>query len=185
MKNAILLVGGGENPEFCWFPWLKKNLENRGFRVWLPELPHNDNPTLEDALAFVQKNGQFNEETVMVGHSAGCPLILSVLENLDIKIEQAIMVAGLIEPTIKNPVINEWQKKFIPTVYDWTKIKDHCRNFVYINAANDPWGCDDKQGRKMFDKLGGTLIINQEGHMGSEKFKQPYKEFPLLLKLIE
>lgn len=37
----------------------------------------------------------------------------------------------------------------------------------------------------MFENLGGMLIINNEGHMGSDTFKQPYKEFPLLLKLIE
>jgi hypothetical protein len=32
----------------------------------------------------------------------------------------------------------------------------------------------------MFDHLGGTQIIKHgEGHMGSDTFKQPYKEFPL------
>lgn len=56
---------------------------------------------------------------------------------------------------------------------------------IFINSDNDPWGCDDKQGRKMFDKLGGTLIIRHDGHMGSEKFNQPYREFPLVVKLVE
>ena len=38
----------------------------------------------------------------------------------------------------------------------------------------------------MFDTFGGTLIIRHgEGHMGSNAMNQPYKEFPLLLKLIE
>jgi hypothetical protein len=36
----------------------------------------------------------------------------------------------------------------------------------------------------MFEHLGGTLIINNEGHMGSDSFHQPYKAFPFLLKLI-
>jgi hypothetical protein len=37
----------------------------------------------------------------------------------------------------------------------------------------------------MFDHLGGTLIVRHgEGHMGSDSFNQPYKEFPLLEKLI-
>ena len=43
----------------------------------------------------------------------------------------------------------------------------------------------DKQGRKMFDNLGGTLITNNEGHMGSDSFNQPYKEFPFLLRMVE
>jgi len=29
-----------------------------------------------------------------MGHSAGCPLILSILENIKIKIHKAILVAG-------------------------------------------------------------------------------------------
>lgn len=38
----------------------------------------------------------------------------------------------------------------------------------------------------MLDHLGGMQIIKHgEGHMGSDKFKQPYKEFPLLIKLIQ
>ena len=39
---------------------------------------------------------------------------------------------------------------------------------------------------EMTYNLGGTLIIRHgEGHMGSSKFNQPYKEFPLLTKLID
>lgn len=56
----------------------------------------------------------------------------------------------------------------------------------YVKSDNDPWSCDDKQGKRMFDKLGGTLIVrHDEGHMGSDSFNQPYKEFPLIIKLVE
>ncbi len=38
----------------------------------------------------------------------------------------------------------------------------------------------------MFDHLGGTQIIKHgEGHMGSDTFTQPYREFPLLVQLID
>jgi hypothetical protein len=37
----------------------------------------------------------------------------------------------------------------------------------------------------MFDNLGGMQIVLHEGHMGSTYYNQPYKEFPLLLKLIK
>jgi len=76
-------------------------------------------------------------------------------------------------------------KTILQDKYDWQKIKEHCQDFVFINSINDPWGCNDKQGRIMFDNLGGTLVINQEGHMGSDTFHQPYKEFPLLIKLLK
>lgn len=36
----------------------------------------------------------------------------------------------------------------------------------------------------MFDKLGGTQVIRNEGHFGSTTYDQPYPEFPLLKALI-
>jgi uncharacterized protein len=55
-----------------------------------------------------------------------------------------------------------------------------------INSIDDPWGCNDQQGIFMFEKLDGDLIIrSDQGHMGSNKFNQPYKIFPLLKCLIE
>jgi hypothetical protein len=77
-------------------------------------------------------------------------------------------------------------EKILKDEYDWEKIKSNCEKFVFINSVDDPWGCDDKQGRKMFDKLGGELIIrSNEGHMGSDMYEQPYKEFPLLINLVK
>lgn len=102
------------------------------------------------------------------------------LENLDAQINSVILVAGFSEPLDEDP------EPILQRNYDWQKIKKNCKNFYFINSDNDPWGCDDKAGRKMFDKLGGDLIIRHgEGHMGSDSFNQPYKEFPLVLKLIE
>ncbi len=117
----------------------------------------------------------------MIGHSAGVPLILSILEHINTVIRQAILVAGFFEDLHVGDHEPILQKQ-----YDWDKIKKHAKEFVFINSDNDPWGCDDKAGRRMFDKLGGTLIVpHGEGHFGSEKFNQPYKTFPLLLKFID
>lgn len=131
-------------------------------------------------MPFVLKNGKFVSETILIGHSAGTPLILSILENINVKINKAILVAGYARSNPKNEPQPILQEK-----YNWNKIKNNVRDIIFINSDNDPWGCDDKQGRYMFDNLGGTLIIRHgEGHMGSDYFNQPYKEFPLLEKLL-
>lgn len=178
MKNAIIFHGKGGTPESYWHPWLKCELEDNGYKVWVPQLPDKDEPDLKTWLLFALKNGQFDCETVLIGHSAGCPLILSILEKIEIKIAKAIMVAGFIE-SLTGEVMPILQEK-----YDWEKIKSHCGEFIFINSDNDPWGCDDRQGKKMADSLGGKLIVLHEGHMGSERFNQPYKEFPFLRNLI-
>lgn len=181
MKNAVILQGAGETQESFWLPYVKRELEKRGQEVWLPQLPDNDSPDLQKSLPFVLENGQFTSETVIIAHSAGCPLALAVLEKIKVKIKQVILVAGYAK-ALPPPGANKVVKK----TYDWEKIKENVEDIVFINSDNDPWGCNDKQGKYMFEKLGGTQIIRHgEGHMGSDSFHQPYKEFPLLIKLVE
>ncbi len=180
MRNAIILHGQSATPDQLWYPWIKKRLEEKGWSVWVPQLPQADLPDLKRQLPFVLKNGFFTDETVIVGHSSGGTLILSILNKINIKIKRAILVAGFMTP------LKEDNKYIIEKKYDVKKIGTNVEDLIFINSDNDPWGCDDKQGRIMFDKFGGTLIIRHgEGHMGSNAMKQPYKEFPLLLKLID
>ena len=39
MKNVIIIHGTEGYPEENWFPWLKKNLEERGYNVTVPQFP--------------------------------------------------------------------------------------------------------------------------------------------------
>ena len=181
MKNAIILHGTGCNPNSFWQPSIKQFLEKEGYEVWVPALPDPDIPDLKKWLPYVLSKAKFNENTVLIGHSAGSPLILSILENIDVTIHKAILVAGYTRMKSKNDNPLILQKR-----YDWNKIKKNVRDIVFINSSNDPWGCNDKEGLELFRHLGGALIIQEsEGHMGSDSFKQPYTKFPLLEKLLE
>jgi predicted alpha/beta hydrolase family esterase len=179
MKNAIILHCTEGSPDMFWYPWLKGQLEKKGYTVWLPQLPHPEKPDIAEWLPFVLENGVFNDETVLVGHSAGCPLILSILEHASVK--QAILVAAFFEqlsPDEKESILQD--------SYNWSVIKNNVQDSIYINSDNDPWGCDVAAGQNLLQHIGGTLIIpHGEGHMGSTSFNQPYKEFPLLAKLID
>jgi uncharacterized protein len=179
MKNAIILHGTGDSPDDFWFSYIKDGLEKRGYDVWLPSLPNPDNPNINDWLPYILGSGKISSETVLIGHSAGAQIILSVLENLNLTVKQAILVSGYAKALPKN----EESEKNIDD-FDWVKIKSKAEEFIFINSDNDPWGCDDKQGKILYDNLGGNLIIRHDGHMGSKTHNQPYKEFPLLLRLI-
>lgn len=180
MKNAIMFHGSGETPNSFWYPSIRKFLENHGYKVWAPQLPEpqQDTPEIKIQLPFVLENGSFDEETLLIGHSAGCPLILSTLENISVKINKAILVAGFSRHlNHPSPILQE--------KYLWDKIKQNVKDIIFINSDDDPYNCNDKEGQYMFQHLGGTLIVRHgEGHFGSNTFKQPYKEFPLLEKLL-
>ena|SRR5581483_3744442 len=182
MKNVVILHGTDETPEYMWLPWIKGKLEKKGYLVSIPQLPDADRPMLKKWLPVALQE-TYNEETILLGHSAGGPLQLSILENIDIKIKQAILVAGYARR------IGD-QKEADPIVqksYNWEKISNNVDDIIFINSDNDPWGCTDKEGKYMLDNIGkGTLIVPKgEGHMGSERFNQQYNNFPLLLKLID
>lgn len=175
--RAIIFHGSGGSPNSYWIPYIKHNLEACGYDVIVPQLP---NTNIEESLTAVI-NLHYDCDTILVGHSSGCPLILSVLENINVKVKKAVLVAGYFEslnPPEPEPMVQEQ--------YDWQKIKAHSDTFIFIHSDNDPWGCTDTLGKRMQDKLGGQLVVLPgEGHMGSTTYNQPYKEFPFLLDLIK
>ena len=173
---------GGTDKSF-WFPYMKKELEAEGYSVSIPLLPDTDAPDLKNWLPVALKE-EYTSETVLIGHSAGCPLQLSVLENINVRIKQAILVSGYARK--KGAASNLEEEPILQKRYNWEKIKSSVEDIILINSDNDPWGCTDAEGRYILDSIGkGKLIVMKgEGHMGSDKFKQPYKEFPFLLKLV-
>ncbi len=182
MKNAIILHGIGSTPDDFWFPYLKSGLEQKGYAVWVPQLPQPDDPDIAVYVPFILEQGVFTAETVIIGHSSGASIILAVLEKLEVKIHQAILVSAFLTRGGKRPAK---ALKANESDYDWAKIRSNVEQIITINSTNDPWGCDDMQGREIFNRVGGLLIVNNDGHMGSTYFKQPYKKFPLIVKLIE
>jgi len=179
MKNAIIFHGSGGNPGVYWIPWLRGELEKQGYKVTTPALPNPDNLDINEVLPFVLNSLHFDEETVLIGHSSGASLILSLLENIEPTIKKAILVSGFYKQLPSS------HSGMIQHTYDWGKIKSHSSEFIFVNSDNDPWGCDDQMGREMQQHLGGQLIVMHDGHMGSDSFNQPYREFPMLVELIE
>lgn len=182
MKNVVIFHGTSETEESFWFPWLRNRLEQAGCAVSIPRLPGADDPDISLWLPAAM-NEKYTPETILIGHSAGGSLQLSVLENLEIKIRQAIIVSGYARPVRSGKA----PEKILQASYDWDKIANNADDIIIINSDNDPWGCDDVEGRYMLDQLekGKLIIPKGQGHMGSDLYNQPYAEFPFLLKLID
>lgn len=175
-RRAIIFHGTGAHPGVVWLPWLRERLTERGYAV---EAPHYPGLNVEPIASFLPKvlaNHAFDADTVLVGHSGGAALLLAVLEHLDARVDQAVLVAGYCtQPNTEDePVLQD--------SYDWQAIRASARDLYFINSRNDPYGCDDVQGRAMFERLGGTQIVRDDGHFGD--VDQPYASFELLDRLI-
>ncbi len=176
-KNAIIFHGTGGNPDVCWYKWLCSQLERRNYTVSIPHYPTLNKEPIETFLPKILSNHSFDQNSVLVGHSGGAALLLSILEHIDVKVQQAILVAGYATSPEGHyePVLQD--------SFDWDLIKTHVKELYFINSVTDPYGCDDSQGRLMFDHLGGTQIICNEGHFGDHD--QLYPTMELVDKLIE
>ena len=188
MKNALILHGAGSDHTGNWFPWLKSELEKKGYKVWTPDLPDADVPNKEKWLdtVFSNKECVFNNESLIIGHSAGATLIFRILEKLPegTKISKAILVAGPVNMGTM-PQYFIYKKSLLGDSFNWTKIKESCNKFYLIYSDKDPYDCGVDQGKIIQKHTGGELLLkNGQGHFNLEKGPE-YKQFPLLLDLIE
>lgn len=185
MKKALILHGAGNNSQGNWFPWLKRELESKGFDVWAPDLPNADEPNQAAWLQTIFNNWKFNEESILIGHSAGSTLILRILERLPKKtiVQSALLVAGTVELGTK-PEYFQYKRSLVADPFNWEKIKAQCKNFTFIHSDNDPYECGSNQGEIMYKHLGGKLIIKPgEGHFNLE-MGEKYRQFPLVMEIV-
>jgi uncharacterized protein len=184
MKTAWLLHGtGGSDKEYFWFNDLSQYLATQGYQVWWPLLPHTDKPTLEETRNYIEDNMPvIDKDTIIIGHSSACPVILSFLQWVKFELKQAILVSGFYQSLNDDGYSDLMLQK---EDYHWKDIKKSVQEIILINSDNDPWGCDDKQARPIAIKLDAPLVVaTNQGHMGSGTYEQPYKEFSLIKRLI-
>lgn len=183
-KIVFIIHGWSDSPKGSWFPWLKTELETRGFEVYVPAMPDTDKPKIEawvSHLAKVSKNT--DENTYFVGHSIGCQTILRYLEKLpkSKKIGGAIFVAGWFTK-LTNLETDEEEKiaePWVETPINFARIKRITKNFVAIFSDNDPFVPLNKNTEVFRDELGAKIIIEQgKSHMIKE---DGITELPIVL----
>src|SRR5579862_2693213 len=97
MKRAVLVHCWSGTPDYAWYPWVKRQLEQRGFTVTVPLMPDTDRPKLTLWLPHLQSViGSPDDELLLIGHSIGTVTILRYLETLpvDMHVGKVILVAG-------------------------------------------------------------------------------------------
>lgn len=186
-KRVFIIHGWDGYPEEGWFPWLKKELEAKGFEVFVPQLPEAEIPRISNWVPkLVEVVGRADEYTYFVGHSMGCQTIARYLETLseEIKVGGAIFVAGFFKRlTLGSSEEKEVAKEWLETPINFEKIKSHLLKSVAVFSDNDPWVPLENQD-EFKNKLDSEVII--EHGMGHFSGSNGVKELPIVRdKLLE
>lgn len=156
MKKAVIVHCWEGTPDYCWCPRTKRELEEKGFEVLVPEMPETAMPKLMGWLPkLTQTIGTPTEDTYLIGHSLGCITIMRYLEALqeNQKIGGVIFVAGFTDDLGFPELTN-----FFETPIDFDKIKEKAKNFVVIVSDDDPY-VPLKYADILKEKLGAKVII--------------------------
>ena len=109
MKNAIIVHGMPDKEEyytadqpspsnFCWLPWLQKQLVIRDIKADTPEMLHAYNPQY-DIWKREFERFDITPETILVGHSCGGGFLVRWLsENKEAKVGKVVLVAPWLDP---------------------------------------------------------------------------------------
>ena len=82
-KRVFIVHGWSGSPYKDWIPWLKSELQTRGFEAYAPEMPDPDEPDIAEWVHMLKMSvGKPDRNTFFVGHSIGCQTILRFLETL-------------------------------------------------------------------------------------------------------
>ncbi|KKT20051.1 MAG: hypothetical protein UW04_C0037G0003 [Parcubacteria group bacterium GW2011_GWB1_43_8] len=166
-KRIFVIHGWDGYPEEGIFPWLKKELQNRGFSVFNPSMPEPLRPQIKTWVEFLKEQvGTPDEDTFLFGHSIGAQTILRYLESLpkDAKIGGAVFLAGwvhLTKETHETKEDVEIAKPWLETPLDWMKIKSRANKFIGIFSDNDH--LVPISDAKIFESNLGAKIITEHG----------------------
>jgi predicted alpha/beta hydrolase family esterase len=183
MKRVFVIHGWDGSPQNSWFPWLKKELEVRGFSVQVPAMPHPERPTIGDWVSYLSSVvGEPDINTCFIGHSIGCQTILRYIEKVKKPVGGVVCVAGWFRlPHLNTSEEKEIAKPWLETPIDFTTIKNQTNNIVAIFSDNDP--DVDLGDKELFEKNlnAKTIVEHNKGHFSDDA---GVKELPSVLNAV-
>jgi len=174
MKKVLILHGWFATPKNDWYPWVKKQLELKGYDVFTPQLADKDKPTFGRWKQCALRSSFLDKDTIVIGHSLGAILGLKLAEEY--RFLKLITVSGW----------DFWDltpehKTFFKTLINHKKIMKNVSKRVVIHSDNDPFvtaTIAEEFSKRLRAKF---VLIPGKGHFIE---KNGVVRFPELLKYV-
>ena len=175
-KYALILHAWFNHPQDNWYPWLAKELIDRGYKVYMPEIPTLDTntPDMDKALSSIKKSIPLTKDSIIIGHSLGALLAMRLAEKQEF--QKIFLIEGWDFDDLTREHISFWKTKI-----NHTAIKKHIKDIFVVASDNDPYMTPFTE-EEMSKRLGGTFIlVKGAGHFLK---KTGVTTIPQLLKYI-
>lgn len=182
MKNVLLIHGFNGIPKI--FNYFKKELENKGYNVILPNFPVKEEITVDRYFKIFDEYREFfNDNLIVIAHSIGNPMFIKYISKNHYKIGKYISLAGfskayynegkdVLNEKVKQTILTDKEKKdAIKLINERYSIYSDNDHIVPLDLLKEY--CTDIGSRSM-------LIVNI-GHMGK---KSGLETLPEVIDLI-
>ena len=183
MTNYLLIHGSFGSPFVNWFPYLRKELENKEKIVYTPDFPtgvgYQTYENWEKLLKCYVDFGILNENTIIFAHSIAPIFICKFLVKNKITVKRLVFVCGF-----NNYLgIDEEYDAVNKSMYfnNLKDIKKYCKDIICFYTKNDPYVKYEKEKEFADTITAKQIIIEDGGHLNTDS---GYKEFNELLKYI-
>ena len=163
-KQVLILHAWYEKPENNWYPWLKTELEKRGYTVFIPDLPtmQTDLPDMQQQLSQIERTITIDSKSIVVGHSIGCLLAMRLAEKYSYN--KMFLVAGWDYDDLYPQHRLYWK-----TPINHDAIKQNVKEIFCFSSDNDPYTTAFTV-EEMSKRLNGKFILVPGAGHFTEKY---------------
>ena len=167
MTKAIIVHGWDGSPDEPLHQWLKKQLEEKGWEVEVPEMPNPEEPKIEDWVSKLY-DYSIDENTYFIGHSIGCQAIMRYLDRIDGKLGGLVFIAPWTHLTGLEEGEQEIAAPWLETAIDFDRVKEKTSKIACIFSDNDPYVpvTEHEVFELMLDAE--TVVLKKKGHFTQE-----------------
>lgn len=181
MKRVFIIHGWDGSPEANWLPWMKAELEKRGYEVIVPAMPETNHPKIDEWVSHLAEVvGTPDQETYFIGHSIGCQAVARYLAGVTQSTAGVLFVAGWFTLTgLETPEEVEIAKPWIEKPIDDTAFRKNAGKIVALFSDND--SNVPLENVNLFKERFGarTIVEKNAGHFTGEE--TGVMEFPIIL----
>lgn len=184
MKQRVVIIHRWtSSPQGDWLPWLKGELEAKGYDVLVPAMPHTDTPTIDEWIEKLTHTvGEPDENTHFVGHSIGPQTIMRYLAQSRAKVGKLVFIAGWftlfdLEDEEDNAIARPW----ITRPIDFAAVKKAAAS-ITVFLSDDDYFVPLEENKKIFEEKLDAKVIVRHGrkHFADE---DGITELPEVLEL--